>query len=362
MYASNPNSYGSLEGARKILSQNGAARDQILDCLASIEKKLQNGSAVNVREEVTGPIADLLFESGELLTRKISNGMSFSFRYSSKIARDFMMARQTPLDHVWEPQTTKAVVALSKGAKNVIVGGAYIGDHSLLIARSMARDGVCHCFELSDDSLEMLRMNLKNNHISNVKINQLALWSVDGVKIELAGEDSHASPQIADKDTTAPHFVSSSIDNYAQKNKLDQIDVVMLDIEGGEFEALLGAKSVMARPVASAPAIICEIHAAYVDWSAGLRTTPLCQLMIDNGYEIFAIRDYQGNDPSAGEIVELVDIDSAVISGPKHGFNLLAVKSRDRLDPAVFSIVNNVSPKLLHHRDPKIYGPLTVRA
>ena len=60
-----------------------------------------------------------------------------------------------------------------------------------------------------------------------------------------------------------------------------------------------------------------------------------------------------------GRKVELVDIDSAVISGPPHGFNLLAVKDRKRLDPAVFSIVKGVSPKLLHHRDQKIHGPLS---
>lgn len=358
MYADNPNSYGSLDGARKMLAQQTAARDEILDCLARIEKQLQANSSVNVREEVTGPIADLLFSPGELLQRKIANGMSFNFRYSSKIARDFMMARQQPLDHVWEPQTTLAVVELAKGAKNVIVGGAYFGDHALLVARSVSAGGTCHCFELSDDSLEMLRMNVAANNIKNVVINQQALWSTDGVKIELAGADSHASPQIAQNGSTGSHFVSRSIDNYAAHNHLDRIDVIMLDIEGGEYEALLGSRAVLARTGIQAPVVICEIHASYVDWSDGLKSTPLCKLLIDNGYEVFAIRDYQGNDASAGHVVELVDIDSAVISGPKHGFNLLATKSRDRLNPLVFKIVHNVSPKLLHHRDQKIHGPL----
>ncbi len=362
MYGSNPNSYGSLENARRILSQRDDAREDILDCLAKVEKKLQAGSSLNIREEVTGPIADMLFVPGELLSRKIANGMKFTFRYSSKIARDFMMARQEPLDHVWEPQTTRSVVQLSRGAQNVIVGGAYFGDHSLLIATALAKGGICHCFELSDDNLEMLRTNLKDNNVVNVKVNQRALWSVDGTKISLAGADSHASPQEAGANSDDEVYVSQSIDGYIAENKLGQIDVIMLDIEGGEYEALRGATSVLGRDAESAPAVICEIHAAYVDWSSGLAATPMCKLLLDNGYEIFAIRDYQGNDPSAGEVVELVDIDSAVISGPKHGFNLLAVKSRRRLDPAVFSLVNNVSPKLLHHRDQNIHGPLSARA
>jgi hypothetical protein len=41
-------------------------------------------------------------------------------------------------------------------------------------------------------------------------------------------------------------------------------------------------------------------------------------------------------------VVELVDIDSAIVSGPPHGFNLLAVKTRARLDPGLFRLVHNV--------------------
>jgi hypothetical protein len=132
----------------------------------------------------------------------------------------------------------------------------------------------------------------------------------------------------------------------------------MLDIEGGEYDALQGAKSALSAPKETAPAVICEIHRNYVDWSTGLANTPLCTLLIKHGYEIFAIRDYQGNEVVEPRHVELVDINSAVISGPAHGFNLLAVKTRTRLSPDTFRIVHGLSPKLLKHRDPKIHAPL----
>ncbi len=63
-------------------------------------------------------------------------------------------------------------------------------------------------------------------------------------------------------------------------------------IEGAEYDALKGAVNVLSQPPETAPAVICEIHRHYVDWTAGLRQTPLCKLLIDHGYEIFAIRDY----------------------------------------------------------------------
>jgi FkbM family methyltransferase len=360
VYSSNPRSYGSLAAARKLLADNPAQRDKLLDCLVEIENALQPSASVNVREDMTGPIVDMLFDDGERLHRTVDGGMKFNFRYSSKISRDFLLARGRTPDHVWEPQTTRSVVALSKGGKAVLIGGAYIGDHALYAAKALAAGGAVHCFELSSDSIELLKANLHDNKISNVVVNQEALWSVDGVKIQLSGHDSHASPEQVDGNAAGETFSSRSIDGYAAEKKLDRLDLVMLDIEGGEFNAIQGAERVLSRPGKDAPAVICEIHRAYVDWTHGLRSTPLCALLIKHGYEVFAIRDYQGNEAVNPPHVELVDIDSAVISGPPHGFNLLAVKSRDRLDPAAFRIVHGVSPKLLKHRDPKIHAPLPV--
>ena len=194
MFSDNPNSYGSLEAARALLAKNPSAREQLLDCLVKIEKSLQSGTSANVREDLTGPIVDLLIDPNEIMKRNVANGMSFNFRYSSKIARDFVLARETMPDHVWEPQTTRTIVSLSRGKKNVIIGGAYFGDHALFVARALAAGGICHCFELSSDSIDMLKRNLRDNAISNVIVTQEALWSSDGDRISLSGSDFACEP------------------------------------------------------------------------------------------------------------------------------------------------------------------------
>ncbi len=357
-YADRPKSYGTLSSAREFLAKNTKARDELIACLIKIEKQYQPSTDQNLREVLSGPVVDMLVDENSVHTRQVSNGLRFNYRYTSRIAREFLMAQPAIPDHVWEPQTTRAVVALSEGRSNVIIGGAYFGDHALFVAKALGKGGVCHCFELSPENIEVLRRNLSDNDISNVIVNAEALWSTDGVRIELGGDDSHASPKLGEGGDNVS-YPSRSIDSYIAKKKLDVVDVIMLDIEGGEFAALQGARKVLALTGDDAPALICEIHAAYTDWSRGLRHTTLCTLLIENGYEVFAIRDYQGNEAMSGHKVELVDIDSAVISGPPHGFNLLAVKDRKRLNPEIFEIVTGVSPKLLHHRDQKIYGPLT---
>lgn len=355
-YSSNPRSYGSLEAVRSILSEHPGHREKLLDCLIEIENALQPGSNRNLREELTGPLVDLMCRDGEPMQRGVAGGLTFHFRYSSKIARDFLLARGRTPDHVWEPQTTRSVIALTTGRSQALIGGAYIGDHALYAARALAPGGTCHCFELSPDSLELLRMNLQANGITNVRVNQEALWSGDGERIALSGADSHASPAPAEA-ASGDWFPSRSIDGYLRDMGVARLDLLMLDIEGGEWQALQGAAGVLAQPTETAPAVIFEVHRNYVDWTHGLAGTPICGLLLSQGYELFCIRDYQGNEVVEPPVVELVDIESVVLDGPPHGFNMLAVKTRDRLAADTFRLVRGVSPKLLKHRDPRLHAP-----
>ncbi|KPF73825.1 hypothetical protein IP68_15690 [Blastomonas sp. AAP25] len=347
----------SLDTAAALLAQHPEQRERLWDCLVAIEAAIQPHHPINLREFLTGPIANALLQPGELLTRTVGDDLVINFRNTSKIGRDLALARAAVPDHVWEPQTTRSIVSLAAGRSQVLIGGAYIGDHALFAARVLAPGGLCHCFELSDASLDLLRMNIAANGMGNLVVNPQALWSSDGVEIALDGDDSLASPVVA-TGSARQTFVSRTIDSYAAEAGIDVIDLIVLDIEGGEHEVLRGAAQFLAQPPETAPALICEIHSAYVDWSQGLRHTPLCRLMIEHGYEVFALRDIWSCEPIDSDHVELVDLDSTYLEGPPHGINVLAVKTRDRLCPDTFRLVHGVSPKLLKHRDATLHWPL----
>jgi FkbM family methyltransferase len=344
-------------GAETALTKKADQRDKLLDCLIEIENILQPSNSVNVREDFTGPIVDMLFEDGELLQRTVSDGLMFNFKYSSEISRDVPLACGCRLDQVWEPQTTKSVIALSKGRAGVLIGGAHIGDKSpLCSARACAERHVSLLRAVLGQPRTAAQQSEGKRHRkceSESGGTLVVRWRED----RFGRRDLHASPQLANGSSRENHFVSSAVDSYVTENGIAKFDLLMLDIEGGEYDALQGADKVLSRPAAEAPAVICEIHRHCVDWTNGLRDTPLCKLLIDHGYDVFAIRDYQGNEAVEPAYVELIDIDSAVIDGRLHGFNLLAVKSRARLSPDAFRIVHGVSPKLLKHRDPKSTRP-----
>src|SRR5690349_12426557 len=136
-----------LFDALRTIGRSEALRAKVLELCREIE----NGnelSVATVREEVTGPIVDALHSGEDVLRKRLSNGLIFDFYYRSNIARDLVLAPNEALDHLFEPQTTKLLMHLSKGSKQVLIGGAYAGDHVIQVARALAETGgQVHAFE-----------------------------------------------------------------------------------------------------------------------------------------------------------------------------------------------------------------------
>ncbi len=343
----------TLDPALSWIAANPAARASVVRSLIEIERNMPYREGFNIRDEVTGPIVDRLFAHGEMVTKTLADGLMISCRYTSKIARDFVMAHRDPPDHVWEPQTTRLLPHLARGARHVVVGGAYFGDQSTPLAREVAPTGVVHCFELSPDNAEMLELNARQNDLANVRVSRTGLWSRE-TSLSLAGSDAYAAPLAA----PGGRFAATTLDAYLDRQGIDRIDLVMLDIEGGELEALRGAAGQLGKSPGESPALVFEVHAAYVDWSGGLRSSCIVRFVESHGYCCYCVRDYNSNVSMVGRPIELIPADDVHLDGPPHGFNVVAVKRPELLDPEIFSFCRGVSPKLLFHRDPRLHAPL----
>ena len=344
----------SLVSLLSDIGRDQKTRAVLVAALGDWEKRHQQ-DGVDLRETVTGPIVDALYRAEGSVTRRLTSGLVFTMPYRSKIAREFAMGVE-PLSHVWEPQTSRLLVALAARAQTVVVGGAYAGDQAILVAQEIAkRGGKVHCFELNPPQLAALEGNARQNGLSNVAVNATGLWDRIGF-IELTGDDSHAWPKwVAERTKNA--FPVTTVDAYARDAGIEQIDVVMLDIEGGEEFALRGAMRFLEQPAGKAPDIVFEIHRSYVDWSDGLGRTAVVRMLTDRGYRVYALRDYQANVNMAGAPLEMVTLDTAYLEGPPHGFNLFATKRADLLRELGVTLREGVSPKLLRHRLSPLHQP-----
>ena len=340
-----------LQAALHRLGRDLSLRRELIDFLKRAERTLT--SPGSVRDEITGPIVDALHDDQDAYEKTLSDGTRFKFLFRTKIARDFLMANNQAPSHVWEPQTTKLLLKLASSCRSdVIIGGAYFGDQAILVAKILAEQGRrVHCFEPNTDQATMLEENVKINDLKNVLVNKIGLWSKSDVCMKLDGFDSFANAVETNEDEGC--FKTITIDDYRAKLGFD-VGVIQIDIEGAELGALLGAAGTLA---ANLPHVVFEVHRDYVDWTGGLENTEICRLLLDLGYSVFAVRDFNTNHEMVGKPVELIPAAKVYLEGPPHGFNMLAVKDTGILIDPNFKIVEGVSPKLLAHKDPALHHP-----
>jgi FkbM family methyltransferase len=343
------------------LSQIGVcevARRQIMETLRNAE--LNSTDKKGFKDKVRWPIVQALLRECKTHEVELESGMIFEVSADSRIERALLLSEMKHPDHVWEPQTTKLLKALSLDATNVVVGGAYIGDQVVPMACHIRRkhsNTAIHAFEPMTHSFQKLKRNIELNSLTNVIAVRESVWDVSGLKLALRGDLALASSTEQLDEQCADTANSRSIDEYAQSNGIGQIGLIMLDTEGGELRALQGALNVLSQDFANAPNIIFEIHNFFVDWSNGLENTEIVRFLTDLGYSVFAIRDFHGNQPMDSFPIELIPADSVYLEGPPHGFNMLAVKELKTIDSVSAKVLHGVSPKLLLEKKPELHHP-----
>lgn len=340
-----------LQYAMCLLGRDPLLRARLVALLRDCESSLSYSGSV--RDDIVGPIVDALHEDGDIYSKELADGTRFQFYYRTKIARDLLISASEHPSHVWEPQTTKLLLELAHHLRgDILVGGAYFGDQAVLVAKAVLTDGLkVHCFEPNPDQAGMLQNNVELNKLSNVVVNRSGLWSRSGERMRLDGFDSFANAVLAPE---GEGFETVSMDDYVARQGI-RVGLIQLDIEGAELAAMQGAHRILLE---YRPHVVFELHRTYVDWSLGLRATPICQLLLSMGYTIFAVRDINSHREMADKPVELVPLDSVYLEGPPHGFNMLAVADPRVLDSSVFRKVEGVSPKLLPHKDPHLHHPV----
>ena len=349
------NSSQLLADALAELGRDPATRAAIIEALLAWESAHQTDGDP-IRDRVTGPVVDQLHAAIPSIERQLQSGVMLALPYTSRIAREFAMAR-APLDHVWEPQTTSLLLGLAGTARTIIVAGAYAGDHAILIADALrAKTGAClHCFDLDPRQITAITHNAQANRLDNLCINAIGLWDSPG-HVVLEGEDSLGTAHAADEAASNAMLVTT-VQDYATSHGITQIDLMMLDVEGAELRILRGALDFLSQPDDQAPDIVFEIHRHFTDWSEGLVRTDIVALLLSHGYHVYALRDIQGNARLSPPVIELVALDHVYLEGPPHGFNMFATRRPDTLERLGLVVRQDVSPKLLRHRLQALHQP-----
>ena len=202
-------------------------------------------------------IIDLLFFF-QPITRKLRNRLKERLHRRSKMFVKFgehkYLCRADDIDILLEVHKDKVYHKRFTPKSNEVVVdlGANIGEYTIMAAKQ-AKNVIA--FEPNKRAVDFLNKNIELNKLTNVQVIPKAAHSKTGTitLYSIPGTNTRDSICLFNK---GKYFSESITLDEALKDK--RIDIIKMDIEGAEFEALKGAENTLKNK----PRIIAELHTA----------------------------------------------------------------------------------------------------
>lgn len=137
--------------------------------------------------------------------------------------------------------------------------GAHVGLLTLMFSRLVGQaegHGCVHAFEAGREAFSRLMNTCQEAGLRNVVLNHLALAEKEGhIRLNVYDDDHLAwSTQavrplgnygINVRPVSVEEISSSTVDLYCEKNDVTKIDLLKVDVEGAEYQVLLGARRML---------------------------------------------------------------------------------------------------------------------
>jgi FkbM family methyltransferase len=220
-----------------------------------------------------------------------------AYRYPG--GRIFLDLRESPemLRRKWgqyEPSKQRAVRRFLEPGSTFVDIGANIGDFTLLAARVMGDEGTVLAFEPSAGNVRWLEESIRVNGYRCVRVLPLALSDHDGeAELHLSGARGRHTlkPYKWLEEVGSETVPLRTLDGVLADEGVERVDVVKIDVEGGEVEVLHGAERTLSgdRPMT----LLLDLHPPLVDPVA------ICAWLAERG---FAMHE---PDPPFGPLAEV---------------------------------------------------------
>src|SRR5437773_1775096 len=107
----------ALAKALAAAGRNEALRNAMFEALRQAEAEAECPAAF--RQQVRWPLLNALLADAGTHRVVLENGLVFEVAPDSRIEQALLLSPDAHPDHVWEPQTTRLLLALAAGAENV---------------------------------------------------------------------------------------------------------------------------------------------------------------------------------------------------------------------------------------------------
>ena len=189
----------------------------------------------------------------------------------------------------FERSTHAALQKLIRSGDTVFDVGANIGAHTLGIARSVGPTGSVYAFEPTDVAFGRLKRNLALNPELKLRTRAHEILLAEEATAPLEPEiyaswplntDHSVHPKHRGKLATALHASVDTLDRFVEREAIDRLDLIKIDVDGHEYPVLKGALKTLAR---FRPVLVMEIS-PYVHNEQKHGFGALVGLLRDAGY------------------------------------------------------------------------------
>jgi FkbM family methyltransferase len=159
--------------------------------------------------------------------------------------------------------------------------GAYFGFFTLHFARLTQAQGKVYAFEIDPEILPLLYENIATNGAFNAEVVEVGLLD-RSEKLFLAGQGQLRS---GGDQSTNPGVAVVAFDDWRIGRDIPKVDLVKMDIEGAELNALLGMQQLLCQ---DGPLLLIEVHPQFIE-NFDHRVGELYDFLRSLGYEIFDV-------------------------------------------------------------------------
>ena len=241
----------------------------------------------------------------------------------------------------WAQGELDFLLDIIDAGNTVIDAGAFIGTHTLAFARHVGPEGQIYAFEPHPIAFELLKLNIEQNELPNIKPFDVALSDTKGtLHVPKAVLNDVENPEqlslsigseVASKDADSVDIKLVPLDQC----KMDRCDLIKIDVEGMELNVLKGSAKTLRR---FRPLVFAECLSLHNGWQIVL-------FMRDNGFEAFLhnelsynpdnFRKNTNNFPGAARETNIVFVPANRISAfqkrCKHFGSLIPLRTLDDL-------------------------------
>lgn len=161
---------------------------------------------------------------------------------------DMVIARTLATAGAWDREQITYLLSLVGSTSRVLVVGAHVGTVVIPLAR-VVREVVA--YEPNPSNFSNLQMNLRLNGLANVIVRNVAVSDRVGTLKMLANTTNTGASKVVPKRSSYAYTYDAPKEIEVPAVALDEdlsdatFDLVVMDIEGSEFRALLGMRRVL---------------------------------------------------------------------------------------------------------------------